>query len=91
MAHDDSPGNFGSSFTIYPDFHCLNVRTRNEYYWEHFGLMDDPDYSKNAAGKLRLYTENGILPGRNLIITMETKTEPLSTKTLEKLIENFLT
>ena len=76
--------------TVHPDFLCLNVHTRIEYYWEHFGLMDAPDYSKNAAGKLRLYTENGILPGRNLIITMETQTEPLSTRALEKLIDEFL-
>ena len=81
---------FGSSITLYPDFLCLNTRTRTEFYWEHFGLMDDPAYSNNAAGKLRLYTENGILAGRNLIITMETQTEPPSIKALEKLIEEFL-
>lgn len=81
---------FGSSITLYPDFLCLNTRTRTEFYWEHFGLMDDPAYSNNAAGKLRLYTENGLLPGRNLIITMETQTEPPSIKALEKLIEEFL-
>ena len=87
----DTPKNCThSTITIHPDFLCLNTRTRAEFYWEHFGLMDSPDYSNNAAGKLRLYTENGILTGRNLIITMETKTEPLSTKTLEKLIAEFL-
>ena len=80
----------GSSVTLYPDFLCLNTRTRQEFYWEHFGLMDDPDYSKKATGKLRLYTENGILPGRNLIITMETQTDPPSIRALEKLIEEFL-
>ena len=76
--------------TFYPDFMCLNVRTRQEFYWEHFGLMDDPAYSKNAAGKLRLYTENGIFPGRNLIITMETQTEPLSTQTIDLTIKQYL-
>ena len=87
---DDIRRDFGSSITLYPDFLCLNTRTRTEFYWEHFGLMDDPAYSNNAAGKLRLYTENGILAGRNLIITMETQTEPPSIKSLEKLIEEFL-
>ena len=80
----------GDTITLHPDFLCLNTRTRTELYWEHFGLMDDPDYSANAAGKLRLYTENGILSGRDLIITMETQREPLSTRSLEKLIEGFL-
>lgn len=75
---DDIRRDFGSSITLYPDFLCLNTRTRTEFYWEHFGLMDSTEYSNNAAGKLRLYTENGILSGRNLIITMETQTEPFS-------------
>ena len=87
---DDIRRDFGSSITLYPDFLCLNTRTRTEFYWEHFGLMDFTEYSNNAAGKLRLYTENGILAGRNLIITMETQTEPPSIKALEKLIEEFL-
>ena len=76
--------------TLHPDFTCLNVHTRQEFIWEHFGLMDDPEYAKNAAGKLRLYTENGILPGRNLIITMETQAEPISTRAVEILIQSFL-
>ena len=80
----------GDTITLHPDFLCLNTRTRTELYWEHFGLMDDPAYSANAAGKLRLYIENGILPGRNLIITMETKTEPPTAQVLEKLIAEFL-
>ena len=78
------------SITIHPDFLCLNVRTRQEFYWEHFGLMDSPEYAKNAAGKLRLFTENGIFPGRNLIITMETQTEPLSTQTIDLTIKQYL-
>ena len=80
----------GDTITLHPDFLCLNTRTRTELYWEHFGRMDEPEYSKNAAGKLRLYIENGILPGRNLIITMETKTEPPTAQVLEKLIAEFL-
>ena len=87
---DDIRRDFGRSITLYPDFLCLNTRTRTEFYCEHFGLMDSTEYSNNAAGKLRLYTENGILAGRNLIITMETQTEPPSIKALEKLIEEFL-
>lgn len=80
----------GEVATLHPDFLCLNVRTRSEFYWEHFGLMDSPEYSNNAAGKLRLYTENGILAGRNLIITMETQSEPLSTRTVNQMIEAYL-
>ena len=81
----------GDIVTFHPDFLCLNVESRSEFYWEHFGLMDDPDYSNNAAGKLRLYTENGIIAGRNLIITMETQKEPLTTRLVERIIKELLT
>ena len=76
--------------TFHPDFLCLNVRTRREFYWEHFGIMDDADYKDNAVGKLNLYAENGFLPGSNLIITMESGVESLDTRVVEKLIKEFL-
>ena len=76
--------------TFHPDFLCLNVRTRGEFYWEHFGKMDDEDYKDNAVGKLNLYVENGFLPGRNLIITMESGVESLDTRVVEKMIKEFL-
>jgi hypothetical protein len=75
---------------FFPDFTCLNLRTREEYLWEHFGMMDDPDYAQKATAKLRLYEESGILPGRNLILTMESQKDPLSTRVIEKIIEGFL-
>ncbi len=68
----------------------MNVRTRKEFYWEHFGLMDNFEYAQNTAGKLRLYAENNIFPGQNLIITMETQAEPLTTKIVEMMIKAFL-
>lgn len=80
----------GGNITIYPDFTCLNVRTRQEFIWEHFGMMDDAAYLENAIQKLKLYSENKIIPGKNLIITMETQATPISTKQIEKQIEAFL-
>ncbi|MFQ6929598.1 MAG: hypothetical protein ACLRR3_00115 [Eubacterium sp.] len=32
--------------TVKPDFTVLNKRTRHEYVWEHFGMMDDSIYVK---------------------------------------------
>ena len=75
---------------FHPDFYCLNVRTRQEYAWEHLGMMDDESYAARAVEKLALYSANGYFPGKNLIITMETQREPLSTRSIEKLIEGFL-
>ena len=76
--------------TLHPDFLCLNLRTRQEFFWEHFGLMDSPEYAQNAASKLNLYAQSQILPGRNLIITMETATEPLTPIVIEEMIKGFL-
>ena len=88
--HYEYPLELKNHGTFHPDFLCLNVRTREEFYWEHFGMMDNPDYSTNAAGKLAIYAENKIYPGRNLIITMETKECPLNPRHIEDLIKEFL-
>ena len=75
---------------LHPDFYCLNLRTRGEFAWEHFGMMDDPDYATRATEKLELYAENGFFPGKNLIITMETSAKPLSSKLLKSVIKTYL-
>ena len=75
---------------LHPDFYCLNLRTRQEFAWEHFGRMDDPDYAASAAEKIQLYQENGFFPGKNLIITMETSKKPLSSKVLKEIIKSYL-
>ena len=75
---------------LHPDFYCLNLRTRQEFAWEHFGMMDDPAYAARATEKLELYAENGFFPGKNLIITMETSAKPLSSKLLKSVIQTYL-
>lgn len=75
---------------VHPDFYCLNVRTREEFLWEHFGMMSDVEYSKAAVEKLMLYQSCGIFPGANLLISTETQTKPLSTKQIEQIVKKFL-
>ena len=79
-----------TTLTVHPDFLCLNLRTRQEFIWEHFGLMDDPDYAAKAVQKLQTYNQNGIHPGQSLIISTETTDFPLNTKHIENLINTFL-
>ena len=76
--------------TFHPDFICLNIRTRQEFIWEHFGKMDDAEYASSAAQKLRLYEKNGIFPGKNLIISMETSTSPINSMQIEKTAKQYL-
>ena len=63
---------------LYPDFTIMHPKTSKIYYWEHFGLMDDPAYVKNVGSKLQLYMTNGIIPSIQLITTYETKANPLN-------------
>ena len=74
----------------HPDFLCLNLRTRQEFIWEHFGMMDSPDYLERTIKKLNTFAENKIFPGKNLIITMESKKNRLKTEQVESLINEFL-
>lgn len=75
--------------TLYPDFTIRHPKTKAFYYWEHFGLMDNPSYSQNAYSKLQLYISNGIIPGRNLIITYETTSHPLDFDIIEKTLKLY--
>ena len=75
---------------ICPDFTCLNVHSRREFIWEHFGLVDNADYAKNMAAKMGMYAENGYFEGVNLITTYETAERHLSAPMVSALIENVL-
>lgn len=75
--------------TLYPDFTVKHPVTGDIYYWEHFGMMDDSNYCRNACMKLQTYTSNGIIPTVNLIMTFETKEHPLSSDMIEGIIEYY--
>lgn len=75
---------------VYPDFTILDIRHRRELIWEHFGMMDDPEYAEKAVRKLFCYQQNGYYQGERLIITAETKSTPLDTRHVRNLIEAYL-
>lgn len=78
-----------NSITLYPDFTIRHPKTGETMYWEHFGLMDDPNYSKNALTKLQLYISNGIIPTKQLITTYETKDHPLDSESVAQIIKTY--
>lgn len=75
---------------VHPDFMVLNVKKRKEFYWEHLGMMDDSVYAERALKKIAMYEQNGIYPGDGLILTYETRINPLNQKMVAKLIEHYL-
>ena len=77
--------------TIHPDVTCLNKRTRQEYYWEHCGMMDDLDYIDGLMWRLGLYASAGIFPGSRLILTFENLRRPLNTMQIDDVITHYLT
>lgn len=78
-----------NGISVYPDFTIKHPKSHEIFYWEHFGMIDNPSYANNAISKLHTYISNGIYPNINLITTYETKDIPLDTNTIESLVKLF--
>ena len=74
---------------VYPDFTCLNLRTRKEVLWEHLGMMDNPEYASMAVKKISSYLKNGFVLGVNLIVSMECSDKPLNQTEVRKIIQGI--
>lgn len=79
-----------ADFKVYPDFYCLNLRTREEIAWEHFGMVDNSDYAEKMVYKLENYEKSNFHVGRNLIISLETTNHPITIKNIEQKIHEYL-
>ncbi len=76
---------------VYPDFLLLNKKTRKEYYWEHLGMMDIPEYSNKAIKKIETFHNSGIFTGESLILSYETHEHFLNMKEVQRLIDKYFT
>lgn len=75
---------------VSPDFTVLNKRTGKIYYWEHFGMMDNKEYTDETLYKLENYASCGVFPGKNLITTFESSVHPLNTEYIDRVIKEYL-
>ncbi len=75
---------------VYPDFTILHPRTKKLIYWEHFGLMDTPDYCDDACRKINRYLKAGLAPGKNLFFSFETTAVPFAADTAECILDAIL-
>lgn len=73
----------------YPDFTIMHPKTGKIYYWEHLGLLDNDSYVKDNAVKLQRFVKNGIIPTKQLIITCETKDNPIDLDYVDNLIHFY--
>lgn len=74
---------------FYPDFTIRHPKTGEFILWEHFGMMDKPEYVQRTVRKLQVYEANGFCPGNNLIVTYEDKEHPLSHRRILNEIDYF--
>ena len=75
---------------LYPDFAALNLRTRKEYLFEHFGKMDETGYCKKNIRKIEDYALGGYILGDGLLATFETNGNMFDTRYLDALIKKYL-
>ncbi|SEQ00398.1 hypothetical protein SAMN02910289_01062 [Lachnospiraceae bacterium RM5] len=75
---------------IYPDFTFISPRTKKEIYWEHEGMMDNPEYARTAVAKIESYESNGIFPGEDLILTFETSNYLIDMELIKRLTKKYL-
>lgn len=77
----------GKKITIHPDFTVFHKKTGKIIYWEHAGIMDDPEYGADFVWKNNLYLENGLYPGRDVMFTYESAEHPLQLRVVRKYID----
>lgn len=80
----------GDKDVWFPDFTVLNKRTGQQYLWEHFGMLDNPDYCASAQYKIEKYAKEGFIQGKTLIVTTESSMHSLNTKYIDTIIEQIL-
>ncbi len=78
-----------STGVIYPDFTIMHPKTLKIYYYEHFGMMDNPEYVHNACEKIEKYCFDGFYPTDSLIMSFETKNNPFCYEDAYKTIKNI--
>ena len=76
----------GNPCVAYPDFTIRNPQGKT-LYWEHVGMYSKEDYRLKFEEKLKLYYQNGIVPGSNLILTFSKVNAALDTEEIAKIIK----
>ena len=71
---------------FHPDFLLRHPRTGAYYILEHFGMLDDEEYTRNMLNKLYHYSSAGFVLYQNLIPFGETKDHPFDINIIEKLL-----
>lgn len=77
--------NEGNRKVIIPDF-TIFLGGGKKIYWEHMGMLNDNDYFSRQCEKIRLYHDNGITIGDNLILTADRADGTLNSEIFDDII-----
>lgn len=72
---------------LHPDFTIMNRMTGKISYWEHNGMMDNPNYANKFVAIDTAYRNSEIISGENLIYTFESEKYPLDMAIVKSEIE----
>lgn len=75
---------------IFPDFTFYDAENDRGIYWEHFGMMDNPEYLHNTISKLEIYINNSIFPGDQLLFSFETSKKNINDNLIKTMIKKYL-
>lgn len=79
----------GEKVNRYPDFTILTQSGRF-IYWEHVGKLEDQDYYENFCEKIKLYHNNDICLGDNLIVTSDRNGGTMNTQMADGIIRHLI-
>lgn len=74
---------------VYPDFTVFDPKTGKIFIFEHFGMIDDPEYVMKNLSKMIAYAENGYYLNENLFISYESGKEPLTQAKIDRIIDRI--
>lgn len=80
----------GREKQVHPDFTIINVHTGKITYWEHAGLMDDAHYVNEFVRKMNSYVTNGLVIGRDVVVSYETQSLPLDIKVVKRMVQEII-
>ena len=80
----------GREKVIYPDFTIINIHTGKVTYWEHAGLMNDEFYATEFVRKMNNYVTNGLVIGKDVIISYEAQGISLDIRVIKNLVKQII-
>lgn len=79
----------GTKEARYPDF-VIELADGSLLIWEHAGGLGDAGYFDIFCNKLKLYYNNGITLGDNLIVTADKKGGTMNAEVVDAIIREYI-